>query len=231
MFMPSHKQRRNRRERKIVQILKRIYKNLYKHFGSQHWWPGDSPFEVMVGAILTQNTNWHNVQRAIDNIKRRGLLSPNVLLKKKTSIPSLIQSSGFYNVKSKRLISFLRYFVNSYSGNTQHMRKKNFRIVRDELLKVNGIGMETADSMLLYALGKPVFVVDTYTRRIFSRHGIINKNADYDDIRFFFESHLPRRVRLYNEYHALLVRTGKEYCRKNEPLCHHCPLCHLKRSI
>lgn len=211
-------------------MLKRIYESLFDHFGPQHWWPGDSPFEIMVGAILTQSTNWRNVQHAIEKIKSKNLFDPELLLKKRALIPRLIQSAGFYQVKSKRLTSFLKYFVTRYSGDPGRMRRKDLDVLRAELLDINGIGQETADSILLYALGKPVFVIDAYTRRIFSRHGFFAADTDYDHVRTLFESCLPRRVKLFNEYHALLVRTGKEYCRKNEPLCRRCPLHPFKRS-
>ncbi len=202
----------------------RIYKTLYTTFGPQHWWPGDAPFEIMIGAILTQNTNWRNVSKAIDNIKNMELMDPKELLKHRRMIPELIRPSGFYKLKSKRLIAFLKYFVKNYNGVAREMKKRKTETLRNELLNIPGIGYETADSILLYANARPVFVIDAYTRRIFSRHRIIEYNQPYDEIRHFFESNLPRSVKLYNEYHALLVRLGKDFCKKNEPLCDTCPL-------
>ncbi len=205
------------------QLLK-IYDTLYSSFGPQHWWPGDTAFEIMIGAILTQNTSWQNVSKAIKEIKKAGLLDPKRLLKHRTSIPKLIRSSGFYNVKSRRLITFLNFFTKKYSGDSKKMEKKKIGILRDELLALPGIGHETADSILLYALSLPIFVIDAYTRRIFSRHYFFEYDRPYDEIRYFFENNLPPSTKLYNEYHALLVRLGKEHCKKNEPLCDTCPI-------
>ena len=204
-----------------------IYKILYNTFGPQHWWPGTSPFEIMIGAILTQNTSWYNVGKAIENIKKARLLDPQKLLHHHKKIPTLIKPAGFYKVKSKRLIAFLKYYVHKYNGHIGQMKPKKLSVLRDELLHIKGIGFETADSIILYAISRPIFVVDTYTRRIFSRHHFIDYNIPYDDIRILFESHVPRRVKLYNEYHALLVKLGKERCKKNEPLCDSCPLQYL----
>lgn len=209
--------------RLVSKHLLKIYNIFYKSFGPQHWWPGDTPFEIMVGAILTQNTNWKNVGKAIDNIKKAGLLNPEKLLKHRRMIPKLIKPSGFYKLKSKRLIAFLKYFLDNYNGEASRMNIKKIGIMRNELLSISGIGYETADSILLYANSRPVFVIDTYTRRIFSRHHMFEYDQPYDEIRHIFESNLPRRVKLYNEYHALIVKLGKEYCKKNEPLCNTCP--------
>ncbi len=204
--------------------LLKIYKLLYDTFGPQHWWPGETPFEIMIGAILTQNTNWNNVEWAINNIKQARLLTPESLLKARKRIPLLIRPSGFYRLKAQRLIEFLEYFVENYQGRVELMAKKGVQDLRKELLSISGIGKETADSILLYALKKPIFVIDAYTRRIFSRHKLIDYNLAYDDIRLIFEKNLPRRIQLFNEYHALLVRLGKEYCKKNVPLCNTCPV-------
>ncbi|MEO0124393.1 MAG: endonuclease III domain-containing protein [candidate division WOR-3 bacterium] len=214
----------NKKQSAGIPILIKIYERLFNTFGPQHWWPGDSPFEVMVGAILTQNTNWQNVEKAINNIKRANLLHPHKLLENREKISQLIRPSGFYKLKSKRLISFLKYFVERYNGEVKNFNKKETNYLRNELLSVPGIGPETADSILLYALNRPVFVVDAYTRRMLKRHNLISEKADYNDIQKFFESNLPRDIQLYNEYHALIVRLGKEYCKKNDPLCDICPI-------
>lgn len=213
----------------IVQIpceerILTVYHDLYRSFGPQSWWPGDTPFEIMIGAILTQNTRWANVHRTLKNIKQEGLLSPHELLYNQDRIPQLIRPSGFYNVKSKRLIAFLEYFLGSYNGDIALMKQKDCTMLRNELLEIDGIGYETADCILLYALSYPVFVIDAYTRRIFSRHGFFPHDAPYDELQRFFHHNLPRQVELYNEYHALLVQLGKGYCKKNEPRCTVCPV-------
>jgi len=200
----------------------RIYKILDREFGPQHWWPGETPFEVMVGAILTQNTAWKNVEKAINNLKEQELLSPEKIYNTPTEeIAKVIKPSGFFNIKAKRLKSFISFFIEAYGGNIENMKRdKN---IRKKLLSVPGIGKETADSILLYALDIPVFVVDAYTKRMLLRHNIIKDGADYDEIQSIFTNTLPKNVRIYNEYHALIVRLGKEYCKKN-PLCDNCPL-------
>jgi endonuclease-3 related protein len=202
-----------------------MYRKAFKHFGRQHWWPADFPFEVMVGAILTQNTNWQNVEKAILNLKREKLLTPKrlsaVSLKK---LASCIRSAGYYNIKAKRLKSFLEYLVVRYRGNIQKMSQIETGLLREELLGVNGIGPETADSILLYALNKPIFVVDAYTKRILARHGLISEDSSYIEVQKLFMQNLKKEVKLYNEYHALLVKVGKEYCLKNKPRCNICPL-------
>lgn len=205
-------------------MLMDIYHTLLKEFGPQGWWPGDSPFEIMVGAILTQNANWRNVEKAIENLKRENLLSPN----KMHTLPiemlaELIKPSGFYNIKARRLKEFIRYFIEKYGGDAERMRKEDGEKLRKELLSIPGIGKETADSILLYALDKPFFVVDAYTRRFISRHGMMDYNEDYDNIRIFFERNIPKDAYIYNEYHALIVRLGKTYCKKKKE-CEGCPL-------
>jgi endonuclease-3 related protein len=180
-----------------------IYRRLLRAFGPQHWWPAETPFEVMVGAILTQNAAWSNVERAIANLKRHDVLEPYSLLALPDSrLHKLLEPSGFFRVKTKRLRNYLSYFAERYQGDASKMRRARLPRLRKELLDVNGIGNETADSILLYALNKPVFVVDAYTRRILSRHELAEHDAPYDEIRELFESNLPRSRRLYNEYHA-----------------------------
>jgi endonuclease-3 related protein len=202
-----------------------MYDKLYRRFGPQHWWPAGTPFEVMLGAILTQNTSWSNVEKAILNLKRSHVLDPDRLFRMRQSgLASLIRPAGYYNIKAARLKNFLRFFFSSCDGSVRSMARKPTHILRAQLLAVNGIGPETADSILLYALKKPVFVVDAYTRRILCRHKLIRETASYEDIQQVFMRALRSDVQLFNEYHALLVRLGKEYCLKNRPRCEQCPL-------
>jgi len=204
-----------------------IYQRLFHRFGQQHWWPGETPFEVAIGAILTQNTNWQNVEKAITNLKNAGILSPLGIRKVSAKrLAHLIRPAGYYNLKSARLKEFIGFLFKGYNGRLDFMRKQKTSSLRIELLNINGIGPETADSILLYALGKPIFVIDAYTRRIFSRHRIISEDTGYSEIQQFFMQSLPRSVKLFNEYHALLVKVGKEYC-KRIPRCKGCPLAPL----
>ncbi len=206
-------------------ILSRIFKLLYNHFGPQQWWPGDTPFEVMVGAILTQNTNWINVEKAIYNLKSKGVLDVKKIARCPESLlAELIRPAGYYNVKTKRLKNFVEYFIQQYDGKIEQMKIVGTERLREELLKIKGVGHETADSILLYALEKPVFVVDAYTKRVLTRHRIIaDGKLTYDEVQKIFHDNLPEDVQLFNEYHALFVRLGKEYCRP-KPLCEGCPL-------
>jgi len=202
----------------------KIYERLNDRFGDLHWWPGETPFEIAVGAILTQNTNWKNVERAIENLKERGLLSPAGLFgASDKTIEDLIRPSGYYRVKTKRLKNFIKFLYTEYGGDLDKMFETELRLLRGKLLGVNGIGEETADSILLYAGEKPVFVVDAYTRRILSRHQLIDEDACYGDIQSLFMDHLPCEVPLFNQYHALFVNAGKRFCGKT-PLCEECPL-------
>lgn len=201
-----------------------IYRTLFKRFGPQHWWPGDSPFEVMAGAILTQNTNWKNVERAIKNLRAAGALDPHCINDMSlVRLSTLIRPAGFFNQKAGYLKSFCRYYVSTYGADIERMKSVPIVKLRDELLGQKGIGPETADSILLYALGKPVFVIDAYTKRIFSRHGLFLEKARYEEWQAFFMPGLPRSAKLFSEYHALIVRLAKEHC-KTKPLCDGCPL-------
>jgi endonuclease-3 related protein len=202
-----------------------IYALLSDHFGPQGWWPGDSPFEIMVGAVLTQNTNWENVRKAIANLKEAGMLSFSAL----STLPidelaRLIQPSGYFNIKAKRLMNLLVMISERYEGRLELLLAEELTVARDALLSVKGIGPETADSILLYAANHPIFVVDTYTHRIFSRHHLIPEESDYHSLQEEFHDRLPAQSALYNEYHALIVALGKEYCRKKNPRCGQCPL-------
>jgi len=202
-----------------------IYHKLYTYFGPQCWWPAESAFEVMVGAILTQNTNWVNVERAIVNLKQEKVLSARKLYKlKHQSLARIIHPAGYYNIKARRLKEFLKFFIENYNANIKSISRVNFSKLRKDLLAVKGIGQETADSILLYALNKPIFVVDAYTKRIFSRHGYFKEEATYIEVQEFFMQNMPKKARLFNEYHALLVRLAKEFCVKNKPKCVDCPI-------
>ena len=201
-----------------------IYETMDRHFGNLHWWPGETPFEVIVGAILTQNTSWNNVKVAVDNLKSRELLDPEKIFEIEDDIlAKLIRPSGYYNVKTRRLKAFLQFLHREYEGNLEMMIEEDLWILREKLLDVKGIGEETADSILLYAGNKPIFVVDLYTRRILQRHNIIDGSPGYGDIQKLFMTNLPNSARLFNQYHALLVNTGKHFCRK-APRCEGCPL-------
>ena len=205
--------------------LNLIYKKLYSFFGPQHWWPAESSFEVIVGAILTQNTSWQNAERAIANLGKRKLLNPHKLYRLSDKrLASLIMPAGYYNIKARRLKNFLIFLFKSYKGKLKNMSLRDTQELRQELLSVNGIGPETADSILLYALDKAVFVVDAYTQRVLLRHRLIRNNASYDEIQNLFMKNLKNKVKLFNEYHALLVRLGKEFCLKGKPKCEVCPL-------
>lgn len=207
-----------------------VYQRIFSLFGPQRWWPADSPFEVIVGAILTQNTNWSNVERAIKNLKKAEVLEAKKLYKLPHSkLAGLIRPAGYFNIKAGRLKEFLRFFFQNYQGDLKNMRNKKSAVLREELLAVKGIGPETADSILLYALNRPIFVVDAYTRRILFRHSLIEEDASYSQIQNLFMKSVQNDVELFNEYHALLVRLGKDFCLKSKPKCSICPLINFNR--
>ncbi|MBU5611324.1 endonuclease III domain-containing protein [Geomonas azotofigens] len=213
--------------------LLEIYDALYQRYGALNWWPADTPFEVCVGAILTQNTNWLNVEKAIANLKREGLLSAEAIREVHLErLAESIRPSGFFNVKSVRLKGFVRWLFERH-GSLEAMFAGAWQPLRDELIAVPGIGPETCDSILLYAGGKPSFVVDAYTRRLFSRLGLVSEKDDYHRVRSLFMEHLPHEVPLFNEYHALIVEQCKRHCRK-KPSCDGCPLgpacCHATHT-
>ncbi|MFP4473090.1 MAG: endonuclease III domain-containing protein [Candidatus Omnitrophota bacterium] len=209
--------------KRTAEVLLKIYREMYEHFGPQHWWPGDTRTEIIVGAVLTQNTNWRNVEKALANLRSVGLLNFPALKKARTAaIAQLIRPSGYYNMKARRLKNFVAFFYDTFNGSWRRIAAEPTASLRKKILAVNGIGPETADSILLYALDRPVFVVDAYTRRIFSRYGLTAPDDDYDTVQSFFMDHLPRDPVLYNEYHALIVRLAKEHCR-TRPLCPGCP--------
>ncbi|MFC1709596.1 endonuclease III domain-containing protein [Candidatus Omnitrophota bacterium] len=202
-----------------------IYKKLYSYFGKQNWWPAQTKLEVIIGAVLTQNTAWPNVEKAISNLKRHHSLSFKKLSNIKTSkLAGLIRPAGYFNIKSKRLKNVLGFMQKRYSGNLNRMQKVDTLELRKQLLDVNGVGLETADSILLYAFHKPIFVVDAYTKRIFSRLKIFSPNPSYGDIQKLFMDNLRLDAKLFNEYHALIVKLGKDYCKKNKPKCKECPI-------
>ena len=208
---------------KTKKLLK-IYQKMFDAFGPRQWWPGETPFEVVIGAILTQNTNWSNVEKAIKNLKTAGKLSPEGIYGLSiTELAELIKPSGFFNVKAKRVKAFINWLFSRYEGNLSKMFARDLQTLRSELLSVKGIGPETADSILLYAGNMPTFVVDAYTHRIFSRHELIPEESTYDEMKSFFEENLPKDVQLFNEYHALLVNIGKMFC-KPKKVCEPCPL-------
>jgi len=209
-------------------ILLKIYNSLYHYFGPLNWWPGDTPFEIMVGAILTQNTSWSNAEKAINNLKKENLLEPRKLYRiNQEGLAQLVKPSGYYNIKAQRLKNFVNLFVNDFEGSTEKMFSGDGRELRKKLLKVNGIGPETADSILLYAGNKPFFVVDTYTKRIFSRHNLIPIDATYQQIQEFFVQNLDKDVELFNEFHAQIVMLGKTICTSKNPDCVKCPIAFL----
>jgi endonuclease-3 related protein len=202
--------------------LKGIYSRLFRAFGPQHWWPGDTPLEVAVGAVLTQNTAWTNVEKAVAVLKSRRLLSLDKLVRlSPRRLAPLIRSAGFHNIKARRLAALLAWL--EAQGGFAALSRIPTPDLRSLLLACHGVGPETADSILLYALNRPVFVIDAYTRRILSRYGLIAGDEPYEVLRRMFESSLPRSAKLYNEYHALLVRLAKVNCRAR-PICNSCPL-------
>ena len=215
----------------ISEQLTEIYQLLFDHFGPQNWWPGETQFEIITGAILTQNTNWANVEKAIANLKSAHLLTPEKLCHLNVSeLAELIRPAGYYNIKAKRLKSFVSWLFHSYDGQLENLENLHTDRLRAELLAIKGIGRETADSILLYALGRLIFVVDAYTARVAVRHRLIEPDADYEQLRELFQSNLPQDSQLFNEYHALLVRVGKEFCRPKAQ-CSRCPLEKLPHSL
>ncbi len=200
-----------------------IFNQLYRHFGEQFWWPASSPFEVIVGAVLTQNTSWTNVEKAIKNLKNRDLLTPDKISRfSLQKLEKLVYPTGFYRQKARRLKTVSKYLERRYRGGWEKFFSRPVDDLRKELLAIKGLGPETVDSILLYAGGRPVFVIDAYTKRLCRRLGI-NHADDYESLRSFFEKNLPAEVRLFNEFHALIVTLSKNYCRV-KPVCKGCPL-------
>jgi len=197
---------------------------MFNHFGPQHWWPGETPLEVMIGAILTQNTAWTNVEKAIFNLKGKNMMNVEGLQNiPKDLLAEEIKPAGYFNIKAGRLKNLIHFIVENYSGDIGRLFKEKTETLREGLLSIKGVGPETADSILLYAAKRPVFVIDAYTYRILNRHGIVEDQITYDDLQSFFMENLIEDAELFNEFHALIVRTGKDFCR-GKPLCKSCPL-------
>ncbi|MBL8012760.1 MAG: endonuclease III domain-containing protein [Candidatus Omnitrophica bacterium] len=208
-----------------------IYQNLYERFGPQFWWPADSEFEVIVGAVLTQNTNWKNVEKAIDNLKAADVLKLESLHAMPPGrLANYIKPAGYFNIKAKRLKNVVAFVMERFDGSLDKMRQQPLEVLRSQLLSVNGVGPETADSILLYALGKSVFVVDAYTKRFLIRHNWVAPQADYHQVQALFSGALKSDVKLFNEYHALIVRLAKEHC-KTVPDCRECPLVDMNYDV
>lgn len=208
-----------------------IFNKLYSFFGPQHWWPAESKFEILMGTILTQNIAWNNVEKAIAHLKDKGILSLDAILNTDIDeLASLIRPAGYFNQKSRYLKNMCQYIIKNYESLDVFL-SQDIDTLRKELLNIKGIGPETADSIILYAAEKPIFVIDAYTKRIFSRLGLIKPNLSYDKTQEFFMSNLPKDVKLFNEYHALIVRLGKDYCVNKKPYCKNCPLNDICKKV
>jgi endonuclease III related protein len=210
---------------RAASVLPAYFQTLSRNLGPMHWWPARTPFEVIVGAILTQNTAWSNVERAIDNLRRARLLTPRAMARvPRARLARLVRPSGYFRQKARKLKAFLRFLDQEYGGSLAQMFRTPTVELRERLLAVHGIGRETADSILLYAGGHAIFVVDAYTHRILGRHGLSEGKPDYEGVRSLVEASLPREASAYNEFHALLVNVGKNWCRARQPRCATCPL-------
>lgn len=216
---------RVRKSQHNLPILRDYYDALLQAHGKQHWWPAQTPFEVVLGAILVQNTSWVNAERAIANLREAGLLIPAVLEKtSRAKLARLLRPSGYFRQKARKVHKFLRFLRHEYQGSLAAMFRTPTARLREQLLAIHGIGPETADSILLYAGNHPVFVVDAYARRILQRHGLTHGKESYEDLRGLFERSLPNDASLFNEYHALIVHIGKHHCRSRVALCSNCAL-------
>ena len=205
--------------------INKIYKLLFQKYGPQGWWPGDSELECILGAILTQNTSWTNVEKAIQNLKNLNLISVKKLkLITTNELAELIRPSGYYNQKAIKIKNFISFLSENYQGKLENMLEEETWVLRNKLLQIKGIGPETADSILLYSANKPLFVIDDYTYRIFSRHALVPEQTNYGEMQEIFMDSLENNSELFNEYHALIVKVGKEHCKKQKPICTGCPL-------
>lgn len=204
--------------------IREFYKRAFTHFGNQNWWPAESKLECAIGAILTQNTSWKNAEKAINTLKDKSLIDMDKLHMIPTNdLSYLIRPSGYYRIKAKRLKNFIKFIIEKYDGKIENMLKEKTDTLRDELLCINGIGPETADTIILYALEIPVFVIDKYTYRILTRHGLIPGKTTYQEMQKLMEDSIEKNHEIYNEFHALIVKVGKEHCKKT-PQCTGCPL-------
>lgn len=202
-----------------------LYDRLAKHYGPSGWWPGQTSLEIIVGAVLTQNTAWKNVEKALDNLKEAGVLDINALYNiSHEGLASLIRPSGYYNIKAERLKNLISTIMETSGDNLDDFLDEEAYTLRERLLFVKGIGKETADSICCYGAGKLIFVVDAYTKRILNRHGVIESTWDYDQIKGLFESRLPSSIQVYKDLHAYMVFIGKEFCKASSPKCDACPL-------
>jgi endonuclease III related protein len=209
----------------ISKTLTQVYQRLLRAYGRQSWWPAEGPFEVMVGAILTQSAAWGNVETAIINLKKAGALTAKALREiSESDLAGLIHSCGYYNAKAVKLKALARWMEENWGDSLEKMFARDWEPLREALLGVHGVGEETADSILLYAGNKPVFVIDAYTRRIVERLGLRPKGGKYGDYQRLFMNSLPQDPALFNEYHALLVALGKNVCKQSKPQCRECPL-------
>ena len=210
------------RRREAAFAFRDVYDRLRAHRGHQDWWPGDTPFEVAVGAVLTQNTSWTQVERAIAALKVAGALGPDALLAlPEERLAALIRPAGYFNVKARRLRALVQFLVDDVGGDPAGLATGDLASRREQLLAVPGVGRETADSILLYAAGRPIFVIDAYTRRLFGRLGAVDPAADYDRLRAVVEAALPPDAALFNDFHAQIVAHGKDTCR-SRPRCDQC---------
>jgi endonuclease-3 related protein len=208
----------------VADLLNLAYARLLAHYGPQGWWPADSRFEVIIGAILTQAVAWSNVEKAITNLKAAQALELDALQAMPVEeLAHLIRPAGYYNVKARKIKAFVAHLCEQHQCDLGGLLSKESAALRSELLSIYGIGPETADSIILYAAGQPVFVVDAYTRRLFSRLGLVSDQIGYDELQALFQRYLPHRVAFFQEYHALVVQHGKSICQKR-PLCRDCPL-------
>lgn len=213
--------------------LMKIYNKLFEHFGPCYWWPADSPFEMIIGAILTQNVSWSSAASAIENLKKEGILSiEGILSCEPVKLAPLVRPARYHNQKAKKLQSFCRVIAEEFGGDLDVFLSQEMGVLRERLLDIYGIGPETADCVILYAAEKPIFVVDAYTRRIFSRLGYFPEKISYEEMQCFFMSNLPREVDLYNEYHAQIDALGHHTCLKSKPRCDECPVaCHCPAHV
>jgi endonuclease III related protein len=219
-----------RKAAETAQALTAIYERLFDRYGPQHWWPGETQFEVIIGAILTQSTAWTNVEKAIANLKAADALDPESLHSISTDeLAMLIRPSGYYNAKAVKLKAFVERLNREHGGSLDKLFALDTSDLRKELLSIHGIGPETADSILLYAAHRPVFVIDAYTKRIIGRLGLASSSDSYEAFQQLFMDNLLHDKRLFNEFHALLVRHGKDVCRK-KPKCEGCCLAGLSKK-